>query len=216
MKALMSGLETASALPPTAADMWIHEGWTTYLESLYVEYRWGKDDALKYLNGYKSKVKNTSSRFVSRRGINASPPADQYFKGALFLNTRALSVDDDKRWGRLLHDFYQQFKYHAIMTENVVEFFNKQTGKNLTPIFDQYLRHAALPVLELKFDAARGEVGYRWKADEKEFAMPIRVGTPDKWQTITPTADWQTLNSPLKKDDFQVATDLYYIAVNKS
>ena len=38
------------------SDMWIHEGWDTYIESLYVEYRWGKGDALKYVNGYKSKV----------------------------------------------------------------------------------------------------------------------------------------------------------------
>src|SRR5215813_8946698 len=33
------------------SDMWIHEGWTTYLEGIYVEYRWGKDDAIKYVNG---------------------------------------------------------------------------------------------------------------------------------------------------------------------
>ncbi len=37
-------------------DMWIHEAWTTYMESLYVEYRWGKPDAIKYLNGMKPKV----------------------------------------------------------------------------------------------------------------------------------------------------------------
>ena len=30
------------------SDMWIHEGWTTYLECLYVEYLFGHDDALKY------------------------------------------------------------------------------------------------------------------------------------------------------------------------
>ena len=40
------------------SDMWIHEGWTTYLECLYVEYMYGHDDALKYVNGYKSKVQN--------------------------------------------------------------------------------------------------------------------------------------------------------------
>ena len=102
------------------------------------------------------------------------------------------------------------------MTEEVVAYFNKETGKNLTPIFDQYLRHAALPVLELKFDEAKGEVSYRWKADEKAFAMPIRVGAPDRWQTITPTAEWQTLKSRLKKEQFEVATDLYYVVVRKS
>ena len=197
------------------SDMWIHEGWTTYLESLYVEYRWGKADALKYLSGYKKMVQNKRP-IVSRRGINADPPADQYFKGALFINTLRSIVDDDKRWKQLLHDFYQHFKYQTIMTEDVVEYFNKQTGKNLTPIFDQYLRHAALPILELKFDEAKSEVSYRWKADEKAFAMPIRVGAPASWQTITPTADWQTLKSSLKKDQFQVDTERYYVAVSKT
>jgi aminopeptidase N len=194
--------------------MWIHEGWTTYLESLYVEYRWGKEDALKYLNGYKKMVRNKQP-IIGRRGVNAAPPADQYFKGALFINTLRNAVDDDKRWFQLIHGLYQKFKYKAIMTEDMVEYFNKETGKNLTPIFDQYLRHPGLPVLELKFDEARGEVAYRWKADEKGFAMPIKVGAPEKWQTITPTADWQTLKSTLKMDQFEVATHLYFVVVRK-
>ena len=41
-----------------------------------------------------------------------------------------------------------------------------KTGMNLTPIFDQYLRHAAIPMLELKFNAADSTVSYRWKVDE--------------------------------------------------
>jgi aminopeptidase N len=196
------------------SDMWIHEGWTTYLESLYVEYTYGHDDALKYLNGYKSKVGNRQP-IVAKRGVNASPPQDQYFKGALFINTLRSVVDDDEQWWKLLHDFYQHFKYQNIMTEDVVEFFNHETGKNLTPLFDQYLRHAALPTLELKFDDAAGAVSYRWNADEPDFSMPIRVGSKDHWQVIVPTQDWQTMKTPLKKDDFEVATDLYYVAVNK-
>ena len=130
--------------------MWIHEGWATYLESLYVESRWGRADALKYLNGLKPKVKNLQP-IVSARGVNSTPPKDQYFKGALFLNTLRSVVDDDPRWWALLHGFYQHFKYQNIMTEDVVQYFNQQTGMNLTPIFNQYLRHAALPVLELQW-----------------------------------------------------------------
>ena len=60
-------------------------------------------------------------------------------------------IDDDPRWWALLHGFYQHFKYQNIMTEDVVQYFNQQTGMNLTPIFNQYLRHAALPVLELQW-----------------------------------------------------------------
>jgi hypothetical protein len=86
---------------------------------------------------------------------------------------------------------------------------------NLTPVFDQYLRHTALPALELKFDEAAGTVSYRWKADEAGFRMPIRVGSKDHWQIVQPTAEWQTMKTPLKKDEFEVATDLYFVTVSK-
>jgi aminopeptidase N len=196
------------------SDMWIHEGWTTYLESLYVEYNWGHDDAIKYINGLQKKVKNDRP-IITQRGVNAEPPPDQYFKGALFLNTLRSIVNDDPRWWALLHDYYQHFKYQNIMTEDVIQFFNQQTGMNLTPVFDQYLRHAAIPTLELKFDDAAGTVSYRWRADEKAFAMPVRVGLKEHWEIIRPTTEWQTMKTPLTKDQFSVATDLYYINVSR-
>ncbi len=196
------------------ADMWIHEGWTTYLESLYVEYRWGKDDAIKYLNGDKVKVKNLHP-ILAERGVNAEPDQDQYFKGALMLNTLRSVINDDAKWWPLLHGFYQRFKYQNILTEDVAAYFNQQTGMNLTPIFNQYLCHAQLPRLELLFGEAPGTVQYKWRADEDHFAMPVRVGKPGNWQIIHPTARWQSMNTPLTKDEFQVATDFYYVEVNK-
>ena len=197
-----------------SSDMWIHEGWTTYLESLYVEYMYGHDDAIKYLNGYKSKVKNEEP-IITARGVHGEPPADQYFKGVLFINTLRSIVNDDKRWWSLLHDLYQHFKYQNIMTEDMVQYFNQRTGMNLTPIFDQYLRHTAIPTLELKFDANGSAVSYRWNADELEFQMPVRVGNRGQWQIIHPTTRWQTMPTSLKRDEFEVATDLYYVNVDK-
>ncbi len=196
------------------SDMWIHEGWATYLECLYVESMYGREDALKYVNAYKSKVRNREP-VITPRGVNREPPQDQYFKGALLLNTLRSVVNDDRRWRALIRGFYQRFKYRNIMTEDVVSYFNRKTGMNLTPVFDQYLRHAAIPTLELKFDEARGEVGYRWKADEPAFAMPVRVGSGGHWQVVQPTTAWKTLKTPLRKDQFEVATDLYYVEVAK-
>jgi aminopeptidase N len=196
------------------SDMWIHEGWTTYLENLYVEHRFGYDAALKYVNGYKSKVRNREP-IVTQRGIHRSPPQDMYFKGALFLNTLRNVVNDDSRWWKLLHDFFQRFKYQNILTEDVIQYFNAQLGQDLTPIFNQYLRRADLPSLELAFTPAEGSVAYRWKADERDFAMPVRVGTPGDWQIIRPTTDWQVMKTSLNKDTFEVATDLYYVNVSK-
>ena len=196
-------------------DMWIHEGWTTYMECMYVERMFGYADALKYVNGYKRKVRNKRP-IIAERGIHQSPPGDQYFKGALFLNTLRNVLNDDKKWWALVREVYQNFKYQSIMTEDLVQLFNKRFETDLTPIFDQYLRHADLPTLELIFDEAAGSVAYRWKADEADFAMPIRVGKPKAWQTITPTVQWQTLPTRLGKEGFKVATDLYFVKVTKS
>jgi aminopeptidase N len=192
------------------SDMWIHEGWTTYLECLYVEYMYGYEDYLKYTNGYRSKVRNQQP-IIAPRGVNATPPQDQYFKGALFINTLRSIVNDDKKWWVLMRDFYQHFKYRNIMTEDVVAYFNRNTWKNLTPIFDQYLRHKAIPILELKFQD--GAVSYRWRVDEPKFAMPVRVGRKGNWRMIYPTTNWKTMKTPLQKDQFEVATDLYFIDV---
>jgi aminopeptidase N len=196
------------------SDMWIQEGWATYLESLYVEHTFGYDDALKYTNGYKSKVQNRTP-VVTPRGLHRTPPQDMYFKGTLFIHTLRSVIDDDTAWFALIKDMFQTFKYRNILTEEMVEFFDRRTGRTWTPIFDQYLRHAALPTLELKFDEAARTVAYRWQADEAGFDMPIKVGAPGAWQTIQPAAAWKTMATPLGKDAFQVATDLYYVNVSK-
>ncbi len=193
------------------SDMWIHEGWTTYMESLYVEYRWGKADAIKYLNGLVPKVRNRQP-IIPERGINAEPTEDQYFKGALMINTLRSVIDDDSKWFADIHDFYQHFKYQNIMTEDVVAWWNERTGMDLTPFFNEYLRHAAIPVLELKFDRAKGTVAYKWCADEPRFAMPIKIGERGHLTLVTPvTTEWKTMPWTADPDTLVVPHDLYYI-----
>ncbi len=197
------------------SDMWIHEGWANYCEGLFVEYMWGKQDGLTYVNTGKDAVKNVEP-VITEEGIYGTPPVDQYKKGGLFLNTLRSVVNDDGLWFKLLHDYYQHFKYQTIMTTDVAAFFCADTGLNLTPVFNQYLRHAAIPTLELRFDDAAHTVSYRWDAEEPGFAMPIKVGRSSDWQIVQPvTTEWKTLSTPLTEADFEVATDLYYVNVRK-
>ena len=167
---------------------------------------------------------------IEERGVNRDPRSeDQYFKGALMIATlrswlAADGIADDARWFQLIHDFYQRFKYKNIMTEDVTAWW--QTNVNLprppgrildlNAFFDQYLHHAAIPCLELNFNPADGTVSYKWQAEAPGFAMPIQAGDPQHWQVLHPTQDWQTLKTPLTKDQFQVATDLFYINVSKT
>ena len=194
------------------SDEWIHEGWATYAECVYVEALFGREDALKYTNGYKTKVRNRQP-IITARGVNQTPSQDMYFKGALFLHTLRSVVDDDARWWKLVRDYGDQFRYRNIMTEDLVAYFNRRTGMNLASIFDQYLRQAALPILEMQFQ--EGRVSYRWRTGVREFAMPVKAGRRAAWQTLRPTTEWQTLKTELRKEEFEVATDLYYIEVDK-
>ena len=219
------------------SDMWIHEGWDTYLEALFVEYKWNHADALTYLNGIPGNdappelnaprahhwngVKSHVARFdrtpiITERGVNRDPPQDMYFKGALMINTMRSIINDDPKWFALIKAFYQAFKYKDSMTEDVVAWWNQHSGLNLTPVFNQYLRRVAIPTLELNFDEVTHTVQYKWQADEAGFAMPVEVGDPAHWLTLHPTLEWQTLKTPLTKDQFQVATDLFYINVSKT
>ena len=193
------------------ADMWIHEGFATYMEALYVEQRFGKESAVKYVNGEKPKVRNQAP-VVTQRGIHRSPDQDMYFKGALFLHTLRNVINDDTKWERALRDFYQRFKYRNIVTEDVVQFFNGALERHLTPVFNQYLRRGALPVLELAITTP-GTLAFRWKADEREFTMPVRIGTKGAWQTIEPTTAWQVMPTTLTRETLEVATDEFYITV---
>jgi len=197
------------------SDEWIHEGWATYAECVYVEALFGTDDAIRYVNGYKSKVRNQQP-IITTRGVNKSPSQDMYFKGALFLNTLRSVINDDSKWWKLLRSYSMHFRYQNIATADLVKYFNVQTGLNLTPIFDQYLRQAELPVLELQFRQNDGTVSYRWKTVVKDFAMPVKVGRRNDWQLVKPTTEWQTMKSGLQRDEFDVATDRYYIEVVKN
>jgi aminopeptidase N len=165
------------------------------------------------VNAYKSKVRNREP-IITTRGIHREPSQDMYFKGALFLHTLRSVVNDDRVWWGLVRDLYQEFKYRNVLTEDIVAFVNARLGTNLTPVFDQYLRHAAIPALELRFERD-GTVAYRWRADEPQFAMPVRVGLRDEWDVIRPTRAWKTMRTEIAKERFEVATDLYYVEVRR-
>jgi aminopeptidase N len=197
------------------SDMWIHEGWTTYLESMYVERLFGAEDALKYINGYKSKVQNRQP-IITPRGVHRTPSQDMYFKGALFLHTLRGILNDDDKWFALVRDIYQSFKYQNILTEDLLPKFNECFQRDMAPIFGQYLRQAQLPVLQLAFDEPAGMVKYRWQADQPGFNMPIRVGRRDEWQTIEPTSEWQSMATSLDKQAFDVDEEWFYVEVQKT
>ncbi len=155
------------------ADMWIHEGFTTYSEAVYVECRWGYDKAMDYINGQSRMVENRKP-IVGQFGVNFKPKSsDMYYKGALMLNTIRHIINDDEKWWQLILDYSNHFKHQIIEAKDVIEFFIKESGINLQPVFEQYLYHSDLPELQIR--PVKNGFNYSWKTDVKNFEMPVEI-----------------------------------------
>ncbi len=195
------------------ADMWIHEGFTTYTESVFVECQFGYDKAMQYITGQQMSVMNNKP-VIGVFGVNKEGSGDMYFKGALMLNTLRHVVNDDDKWWKMLLKYSETYKKKVIDTETVVAFFNTETGMNLTPFFNQYLRYKNPPILQLKLNG--GKLEYRWQTDEANFKLPVGITANGKDLRLNATNDWQeaaTDATDLK--DVVLQKQKYYVKVQK-
>jgi hypothetical protein len=96
-------------------------------------------------------------------------------------------------------------------------YISQATGTDYSYFFDQYLRHAAIPVFIVHAEPHGSDlqVRYKWAADVPGFRMPIKVTlTRDTLGFIYPTTDWQTMTlKRMAATDFRVDTTEFYVEV---
>ncbi len=191
------------------ADMWIHEGFTQYSEIVFVECQFGYEKAMQYANGLQQNVRGDSP-IIGHYGVNKEGSGDMYPKGALLLNTLRHIMADDVKWWSMLLKYSETFKKQIITHQDVVDFFNKESGMELTPIFNQYLRYTEIPKLEFRKD--KKGVAYRWVTNEKNFSMPVDVMIKGKKVRLNGTNDWKTVNVKVKSpQEIQPIKEHFYI-----
>lgn len=191
------------------ADMWIHEGFTTYTETVFVECTQGYEAAMKYVNGQSKNVRNDKP-IIGQFGVNREGSGDMYYKGSLLLNTLRHVINNDEKWWSLLLKYAETYKKQIIETSTVIGFFNQESGYNLTPIFNQYLNYTTLPQLEIKAQGTSFQ--YRWVTEEPNFNMPIDIEIGSKKIRLEPSNDWKKSNEPISSlEEIKVLTDKFYI-----
>jgi len=191
------------------ADMWIHEGFTQYTEIVFVECQLGYEKAMQYAKGLQKNVFN-SSPIIGNYGVNNEGSGDMYPKGALLLNTLRHVINDDQKWWKLILDYSTTFRHKIIDTETVIAFFNKESGMDLTPIFNQYLRHTSIPKLEYKIENKR--LLYKWTTDETNFLMPIDIKINGKSKRIYPENAWIKSDFKVKPSNkIEISIDKFFI-----
>ncbi len=184
------------------ADMWIHEGFTCYTESVFLECQYGYQKSQIYINGLKRNIDNDKP-IIGHYGVNNEGSGDMYYKGALLLNTIRHIIADDTKWWELLLKYSQTYRHKIIDTETVIAFFNQESGLNLTPVFKHYLYFKNIPTFE--YQIKKKKLEFRWKSDIKDFNMPLDIIIKGKKIRIEPTTSWKKYPSKISnKSDFAV------------
>ena len=167
------------------ADMWIHEGFTDYSETLFTEYYYGKDAGNAYVQGLRKRIQNKTN-IIGAYGVNNEGSGDMYYKGANMLHTIRQIINDDEKFRSILRGLNTTF-YHTTTTSKEVEnYISNHSGIDFSKVFDEYLRSTMIPELEYKIK--NGILSYRWNHVVKGFHMPVKVMlTKNAYSFIYPT-----------------------------
>jgi aminopeptidase N len=195
------------------ADMWIHEGFTNYSESLFIEdFTGSKQAGQEYVHGTRRAITNDRP-IVGFYGVNKEGSGDMYYKGGNLLNMVRTIINDDEKWRGILRGLNKTFYHQTVTYDDIVNYISTQAGIQLTTVFDQYLHYKNIPTLEFRFE--NGTAVCRWVADVNGFTMPVRIRAKGgEYQFISPSTRFTPINVPgLNKENVEVDTFNYYIGV---
>jgi aminopeptidase N len=175
------------------ADMWVHEGFTMYSEVLFTEYHYGRKAADAYLQGLRRSIRNDKP-MIGRYDVNEEGSGDIYNKGANLIHTLRELIDNDSLFRQILRGMNKDFGLTPTTSKSVEAYWIKQSGLDLQPIFDQYLRTTQIPKLASRTN--EGKTEYRWINCLSHFKMPVRNSASDPWEWVS--TDWTILREPLR------------------
>ena len=176
------------------ADMWIHESFTNYSESLFVEYYYGKDAGAAYVRGTRKNIQNDKP-IIGQYDVNNEGSGDMYYKGGNMLHTIRQIVNDDEKWRQILRGLNSTFYHQTVITKQIEDYMSQQAGMDLTSVFNQFLRDTRVPTLEYYFKEK--QLVYRWINCVDGFTMPVQVDLNGESLRIQPTKEWKvfTINT---------------------
>lgn len=163
-------------------DMWIHEGFGSYMQPLYAEHLNGKEAYHKYMNSLRFRNQYPIAPYSSKTGKEIYR-APIYFKGAWVLHTLRYVIGEEDFFKALKTMTYPNLnqsdpidgrQVRFVTTEDFISIVEQITHKDMHWFFDVYVRQGKAPVLISNIE--KGKLHLRWKTPNRlPFPMPIEV-----------------------------------------
>ncbi len=196
------------------ADMWVHEGITNYSETLYTTCRSGVEAGNAYCLGTRNKIRNDKP-IIGYYGVNNKGSGDMYYKGGNMMHTIRQIIQDDEKFRQVLRGLNRDFYHQTVSSEQVERYISLHGGRDLSKVFDQYLRTTLIP--DLQYQVKGTSLQYRWASCVPGFDMPLKVKVGADVYWLEPVQQWKTL--PLKTADpgqvTLVADPNFYVTTHK-
>jgi aminopeptidase N len=196
-------------------DMWIHESFTNYSESLFLETYYGKAAASEYVIGVR-KIINNDIPIIGPYNVNKEGSGDMYPKGANMIHTIRQLIDNDEKFRSILRGLNETFYHKTVTTAEVENYISRKSGIKLDQVFNQYLRQTQIPTLEYKIED--NVLSYRWTNTIPDFKMPLKVTLKaDSFAWITPGTTWKTVkvDSKITARNFKIDPNFYVLFKEK-
>jgi aminopeptidase N len=193
------------------ADMWIHESFTNYSESLFVEYFYGKEAGFEYVRGVRKSIQNDIP-IIGKYDVNSEGSGDMYYKGANMLHTLRQIVNNDEKWRSILRGLNSTFYHQTVTTQQIESYLSKSVGMDLSTFFNQYLRSIEVPTLEYYFKG--DSLTYRWINCVAGFNMPVKVTLNGTEQLLKPESKWNHIPYQNSNPILEMSMDFYATSFN--
>ncbi|MBC7589078.1 MAG: M1 family metallopeptidase [Chitinophagaceae bacterium] len=200
------------------ADMWVHESFTTYSETLFTEFYYGIQAGNEYNYGQRKNIRNDGS-IIGVYGVNKEGSGDMYDKGSNMIHSIRHAINDDKKFRNILRGLNKTFYHQTVATKQVEDYISKQAGFNFQKVFDQYLRTTQIPTLEYYFTNNGKRLHFRYINCIAGFNLPLIFKSEFNSITIQPTETWKYI--PMEEEEAKNVVlpenleKLFYIKVKK-
>ena len=199
------------------ADMWVHEGFTSYSETLYTDFYYGKSAGDDYTYGLRNRIQNDRP-IIGHYGVNEEGSGDMYAKGAVMLHSIRASINDDNLFRNILIGLNKDFYHQTVTTDQIEKYISTKSGINFNKVFDQYLRTTQIPSLSLNYDEKEKILTYQYKNCITGFNQPLKFNCQGTKFEFLPL-DYQPQKRLIKMDHFDTKAfadsikRLYYMDV---
>ncbi len=171
-------------------DIWLSEGFATYLTDMYLEHKYGKEKLRERMIMEREKVirysKNTNVQAIvydEKDNLFKLLNRNSYEKGAWVLHMLRNRIGDQKFF-KLLRSFFETYKNKNASTEDFIQLATSIAAEDLSTFFKQWLYRADIPIIKIDSKIKKGvlKVAVQQNKEAYELVIPVRVSDKENTQ----------------------------------